>query len=134
MKKRVVQYLMLLFCLIVVAFLNACATVDDPKFPSAKVLEARMDILKKERATYMRLLDQVNSPSDTKEIRSGLDDVQSEYEKTQLMLEEISDIEDGFRNTQKRTVVYGPVGWVLVGSKVLLDKLFIIYPWTWKAF
>ena len=121
-------------CLGAVAFLNACATVEEPKLPPPKDLEARMTILKKERKTYMRLLDKAQTPEDAKEIRAGLDEVQAEYEKTQDMINELKDREAGFKSTKTRTVVYGPVGWVLVGSRVILDKLYVIYPWTWKTF
>jgi vesicle coat complex subunit len=114
--------------------LNACATVEEPKLPSKQDLESRMKILKKERKTYMRLLDKAASSEEARDISSGLNEVQTEYEKTQEMMNDVRDREEGFESTKKRTIVYGPVGWVLVGSRVILDKLYIIYPWTWKTF
>jgi len=134
MNKCVLRHFYLIICLTALVLLNACATVEEPKLPSKQDLESRMKILKKERKTYMRLLDKAGTPEDTKEIRTGLDEVQTEYEKTQDMMNELRDREEGFESTKKRTIVYGPVGWVLVGSRVILDKLYIIYPWTWKTF
>lgn len=111
-----------------------CATVEDPNYKIPEDKEQRLDHAKENRKTLMRLLQTAKTVDDAIKAREHL-------EKNQELIEAIEDnnkieaqVSDGFKSTKERTVVYGPFGWVLIGSKWIVDKLFIVYPWNWRAF
>jgi hypothetical protein len=123
-------YIIMLVCVL----FSGCATVKEPKTLPVKDLDTRLNIIKKEREAYLRLLDKTTDVDDVVTIQSNLKIIQSQIENNEKLLKDKKDEADGFETTTERTVVYGPIGWVLVGSKWILDKLFIVYPWNWRAF
>ena len=122
----VIMFMLVLF--------SGCATVKEPKNLPVKDMTTRLNIIKQEREAYLRLLDKTTDVDDVIKIQNNLKIIQDEIEKHEKQIKDTKDEADGFETTTERTVVYGPIGWVLIGSKWLIDKLFIIYPWNWRAF
>lgn len=117
-----------------IVLIAGCATVEDPNYKIPKDRAQRLIQAKDNRRTLTRLLQTAKTVDDAVKAREHL-------AKNQEVIEEIEDnkkievqVSDGFKSTKERTVVYGPIGWVLVGCKWILDKLYIVYPWNWRAF
>ncbi len=132
--KKNYSILLFSFVLCLLLFGSGCATVEEPKHMPRTDYEKRLTHAHKERKTLERLLDHAQSVDDAVQIRDNLARVQKQIEELETGKKVQKDIDDGFESTKKRTVVYGPIGWVFIGSKWILDKLYIIYPWNWRAF
>lgn len=133
MKKKYSVFL-LLGILCQVLFFSGCATIEEPKHSPVIDFEARIKHEKQARKTWNRLLENAQSVDDAIKAKEHLERIQQNVEALEAGKQTREDIDAGFKSTKERTVVYGPIGWVFIGSKWVLDKLFIIYPWNWRAF
>lgn len=132
--KQIKKILIIALISSLLSIVTGCRTIHEPKYKPIKDTEIRLKHAKHERKTFTRLLENAKSVDDAIKAREHL-------EKNQILIEELEagkkikdDVDDGFKSTTERTVVYGPIGWVLVGSKWVIEKLYIIYPWNWRAF
>ena len=117
-----------------ILLIAGCATMEDPNYKIPEDRKQRLIHAKENRKALTRLLQTAKTVDDAIKAREHL-------QKNQELIEAIEDnkkieaqVSDGFKSTKERTVVYGPIGWVLVGSKWIVEKLFIVYPWNWRAF
>ena len=133
MKKIYSIFLFSLVCCLLL-FSSGCATVEEPKHVARIDYEQRLAHAKRERETYDRILQHAQSLDDAVQARDNLHRAQRQIEELEAGQKEQKDIDAGFKSTKERTVVYGPIGWVLVGSKWIIEHLFIIYPWNWRAY
>ncbi|MBN1864352.1 MAG: DUF4349 domain-containing protein [Victivallales bacterium] len=125
-------------CLAIGAFaatiMSGCATVEVPPPEPVQDAETRLLHAQEERKTWLRLLQEAQGVTDAIKAREHLDRVQLEIEAIEAGRDFKDDAEAGFKSTKERTIIYGPVGIVLVAAKWIIDKSFIIYPWNWRAF
>ena len=117
-----------------ILFCSGCATIEEPKHTPVVDFETRIKHEKQARKTWIRLLQDAQSVDDAIKAKEHLERIQQDIEALKAGKQTKADIDAGFKSTKERTVVYGPIGWAFVGSKWVLDKLFIIYPWNWRAF
>ncbi len=113
---------------------SGCATVELPPPEPVQDAEIRFLHAQEERKTWLRLLQDAQTVTDAIKAREHLDKIQLEIEAIEAGKDFKDDAELGFKSTKERTIVYGPVGIVLVAAKWIVDKSFIIYPWNWRAF
>jgi hypothetical protein len=132
--KKIYSIFFLIGVVCMILLSSGCATVDEPLPPAPIDYEMRLKHAKKQRETLTRLLEHAQSVDDAVNARDQLAKVQKEIENLEAGKLNKKLMADGFKSTKKRTVVYGPIGWVLVGSKWIVDKLYIMYPWNWRAF
>lgn len=117
-----------------IMFCSGCATVEEPKYIPVKDFEMRLVHAKKERETWLRLLQHAQSVDEAVKVRENLEHIQTNIEDLETGRKTQKDLDAGFESTKKRTVIYGPIGVVLVGAKWITEKCFILYPWNWRAF
>lgn len=133
MKKN--YYIFICFSILSVLLMGTgCATVSEPKHKPVADIETRLDQAKKERDTWTRLLQHAQTVDDAVKAREELQHIQVNIEDLEAGKKTQRDLDAGFKSTKERTVIYGPIGWVLVGSKWIIEKCFILYPWNWRAF
>ena len=119
--------------LLVLLVLSGCATVKEPPPPPEVDNEARLEHALEVRKNLLRLLQEANNVDDAIKAREHLSVVQAEIEAIETG-KKYAESEDGFKSTKERTIVYGPVGFVLLLSKWIFDKSYIIYPWYWRVY
>lgn len=133
MKKN--YYIFICFSILSVLLMGTgCATVSEPKHKPVADIETRLAQAKKERDTWTRLLQHAQTVDDAVKAREELHHIQVNIEDLEAGKKTQRDLDAGFKSTKERTVIYGPIGWVLVGSKWIIEKCFILYPWNWRAF
>jgi hypothetical protein len=115
--------------LLSVSVFTGCATIEEPKYPPVKDYEARLAHARKERDAFRNLLQKAQSVDDTIKIKEQLSEIQTRIEELEAGKKARRDIDAGFKSTKKRTIVYGPLGWITVGVKWIVEKLYICYPW-----
>jgi len=130
-KYRIYVYLWLISLIL---FVNGCKTVEEPKYLPVKDYDIRLTQAKQARTTWMRLLQNAKTVDDAIKAREHLDKIQEEIEAIEAGKKIKQDVDDGFESTKKRTIVFGPLGIVLIAAKWIVDKSFILYPWNWRAF
>lgn len=133
MKKIYCNFPFYLILLLILAGAG-CATVEEPKYVPIKDYEKRLEHAKSERDTLNRIIQNAQTVNEVIDAKERLENVQKQIEELETGQKVQADLDAGFESTEKRTVVYGPIGWVLIGSKWIVDKMFILYPWNWRAF
>lgn len=111
-----------------------CATIEEPKYVPVIDYSKRLENAKNERDALTRIIQNAQSVNEVIDAKERLENVQKQIEELETGKKVQADLDAGFESTKKRTVIYGPIGWVLVGSKWVVEKLFICYPWNWRAF
>lgn len=132
--KKIYSKLLLYPVLWAIIICAGCATVEEPKYVPVKDYDKRLEHAKTERKTLTGIMENAKNVNDLIQAKERLELVQKQIEELESGKKVQSDMDAGFESTKKRTVIYGPIGWVLVGSKWIVEKLYICYPWNWRAF
>jgi uncharacterized protein DUF4349 len=133
MKKKYSSFLFF-FVLSSIIICSGCATVEEPKYVPIKDYKTRLEHAKQERKALNNILAHAQTVDTSVQARERLERVQRQIEELEAGQKVQNDLDAGFESTKKRTIVYGPIGWVLVGSSWILEHLFILYPWNWRAY
>jgi len=139
MELFVVKYLKYLILILAVAVFSSCASSTTPVTDKAKggtsidgdtnmdtVYRDKVKRLEQDkiaRDKYTEMMKTAKTVDEVDKARQQLADVQEEIEMLEI---DVAPNETETQWKKKQTVVYGPLGWVLVGTEWILKKLFVV--------